>query len=326
MDLNNKEKIRNEGIVHFWNLPNKIYVILHSDFKNRLMKDFMIIARTKYNAKKITEIQRETISNIINKSNPTIRIKYLLKIIKIINKEEFNLHNVEIHIKWIGDFKSKGIINPKLPFNFNSRAGARFVAAICNEGWISDGMYYSNSKEESRQSVKSDAIEIFGESYESIGNFVKEKDQYLAFPSIMRDAINILTDFKGVKAENNPNIPPFILKNKELLYGWLEQTIGDEGHVKFYLDSYRREIIWRRACDTKFDKCNLIESELKILQNLGIKYDLKNIGRYTTSKGKNRFRMQIRISRKENLKRLTNSIRIPNNIKDEKLIEMLKSC
>jgi len=326
MDLNSKEKIRNGGIVHFWNLPDKIYVILESEFKSNLMKEFMKIIRTKYNAKKVTGIQRNTVSNIINNLNPTIRIDYILKIIKIINKEEFNLNNVEINIKWVGDFKSKGVINPKLPFNFNSRAGARFIAAICNEGWISDGMYYSNSKDESRQSVKNDAIEIFGESYRSIGNFIKENDQYLAFPSIMRDVVNILTDFKGVKAENNPNIPSFILKNKESLYGWLEQTIGDEGHVKFYLDSYRREIIWRRACDTKFDKCNLIESELKILQNLGIKYDLKNIGEYNTSRGKKRFRMQIRISRKENLKRLTNSIRIPNNIKDKKLIQMLKSC
>ena len=195
---NNVERIREKGIIHFWELPNKIYVILDSNFKNTLMKEFMKNTRTKYNAKKITGIQRDTISNIINQRNPTIRIDYILKIIKVINKEEFNLRNVESNIKWVGDFKSKGVINPKLPFNFNSRAGARFIAAICNEGWISDGMYYSNSKDESRQSVKSDAMEIFGESHESIGNFVKEKDQYLAFPSIMRDAINILTDFKGV--------------------------------------------------------------------------------------------------------------------------------
>ncbi|MBI2647273.1 hypothetical protein HYW99_02245 [Candidatus Woesearchaeota archaeon] len=286
----------------------------------------MKVLRTKYNANKVTGIQRETISNIINKTNPTIRIDYLLKIVEVVKKEGFDLENTEKHVTWIGDFRSQGIVNPKLPFNFNSREGARFLAAICNEGWISNGMYYSNSKSESRLSVKNDALKIFGGSEETIREYIKEKDKCLAFPSIMRDVINILTDFKGVKAENNPNIPSFILKNKELMYGWLEQTIGDEGHVKFYLDSYRREIIWRRACDTKFDRCNLIENELKILQKLGIKYDLKKIGNYTTSKGKERYRMQIRVSRKENLKRLANSIRIPNNIKDKKLIQMLKSC
>ena len=326
MNSNDIEEIRKIGIVHFWNLPDKVYVILNSEFKYNLMKHFMECVRTKYNAKKITGIQRATISNIINNINPTIRIEYLLKIIEIIKKEKFSLNCVEININWIGDFKSKGVINPKLPFNFNSRAGARFIAAICNEGWISDGMYYSNSKDESRQSVKNDAIEIFGESYRSIGNFIKEKDQYLAFPSIMRDVVIVLTDFKGVKAERNPNVPSFILKNKELMYGWLEQTIGDEGHVKFHPHLYRREIIWRRACDIRNNKCKIIEDELIILKNLSIEYDLKNIGNYVTSKGKKRFRLQIRISRKENLRRLTNLIKIPNDLKDKLFIEMLKSC
>ncbi|MEK6984599.1 MAG: hypothetical protein AABX33_08545 [Nanoarchaeota archaeon] len=320
------EKLTEQGVIHFWNLPNKIHVILDSKFKDRLMREFMKVTITKYNANKLTGIARITISDYINEKNIKIRIDFLLKIINVINKEEFNLSNIERNIKWIGDFRSQGVVNPKLSFNFNSREGARFLAAICNEGWISDGMYYSNSKEESRQSVKNDALTVFGGHNKTIGNFVKEKDQYLAFPSIMRDVVLLLTDFKGVKAEKNPNIPSFVLNNKELMYGWLEQTIGDEGHVKFYLDSHRREIIWRRACDTKFNKCKIIEDELHILNRLGIDYDLKNIGNYVTSKGKKRFRMQIRVSRKENLKRLANSMRIPNNVKDKKLIEMLKTC
>lgn len=323
--IKNNKKIRKEGIIHFWNLPNKIHVMLDSNFKNKLMKEFMKIARTKYNANKLTGISRPTISDYINKKNPKIRIDFLLKIIKLINKKEFNLDNVEKNIKWIGDFKSYGIINPKLPFNFNFREGARFLAAICNDGWISDGMYYSNSKNESRSYVKNDALKIFGGNNQTIRDWIKEKDQYLAFPSIMKDVVNVLTDFKGIKSEKNPNIPSFILKDKWLMYGWLEQTIGDEGHVKFYTDSYRREIIWRRSCDSEFDKCNLISDELKILKRLGIKFDLKNIGTYITNKNRKKFRSQIRISRKENLKRLVN-LKIPDNFKKELLIKMLKSC
>ena len=326
MNSNNIEEIRKIGIVHFWNLPDKIYVILNSEFKYNLMKHFMKNIRSKYNAKKITGIQRATISNIINNINATIRIGYLLKIIEIIDKKEFNLNCVERNIKWIGDFRGKGITNPKLPFNFNLREGARFVGGICNEGWISDGMYYSNSKDESRESVKNDALKIFGGNNQTIGNFIKEKDQYLAFPSIMRDTVIVLTDFKGVKAERNPKIPHFILRDKELMYGWIEQTIGDEGHVKFHPHLYRREIIWRRVCDIRNDKCKIIEDELIILKNLSIEYDLKNIGNYVTSKGKKRFRLQIRISRKENLRRLNNLIKIPNDLKDRLFIEMLKSC
>lgn len=47
------EKIRERGIIHFWNLPNKIHVILDSKFKDSLMKEFMKVTRTKYNARKI---------------------------------------------------------------------------------------------------------------------------------------------------------------------------------------------------------------------------------------------------------------------------------
>jgi len=322
----NNEKFAKEGIVHFWDLPRRNHIILDTTFKDKLMKIFMKITRTKYNANKITNISRPTISDYINKNNPKIRIDLLLKIINIINLKIFDLNDAEINIKWIGHFNSQGIIYPKLPFNFNSRDGTRFLAAICNEGWISDGMYYSNSKNESRKSVKNDALKVFGGNNLTIKEWIREKDQYLAFPSIMRDVVNILTEFKGIKSERNPNIPSFIFKSKELMYGWLEQTIGDEGHVKYHPNTYRREIIWRRACDTRFDNCNLISNELKILELLQIKYDLKKIEKYKISNGKQRFKYQIRISRKENLKRLDHSIRIPNKFKNDLLIKMLNSC
>ncbi len=325
MNLIKNNKIKSKGIIHFWNLSNKIHVVLDSNFKDKLMKEFMKITKTKYNANKLTGIKRITISNFINKEKCKIRIDFLLKIIEIINKKEFNLNNIEKNIRWVGDFRSHGIINPKLPFNFNSRKGARFLAAICNEGWISDGMYYSNSKNGSRKSVKNDALKVFGGNNQTIRDWIKEKDQYLSFPSIMRDIVNILTDFKGIKSERNPNIPFFILKDKDLMRGWVEQTIGDEGHVKYYPDSFRREVIWRRSCDSKFSKCNLISDELKILTKLGIKFDLKNIGSYYTKKNKKKFRSQIRISRKENLKRLAN-LKIPDSFKNRLLLKMLRSC
>lgn len=319
----NNEKIVKEGIVHFWDLPTNNHIILNSQFKDKIMKEFMRRVRTKYNANKITGITRITISDYINKTKPKIRIDFLIKIVNIIG---YNFYVIEKNIKWIGYFNSQGIINPKLPFNFCSRGGARFLAAICNEGWISDAMYYSNSKSESRESVKNDALKVFGGNNRAIKEWIKDKDQYLSFLSIMRDVVNILTEFKGIKSERNPSIPSFIFKDKELMYGWLEQTLGDEGHIKFYLDSYRREIIWRRSCNLEYKSCNLIYGEQKILKELQIEYDLKNIGKYMTKKGNQKVRYQIRLSKKENLKRLTNSVIIPNKIKNDLLIKMLNSC
>ncbi len=327
MNLNKyNEKIAKEGIVHFWDLSNYVHVILNSQFKDKLMREFMKITRSKYNANKITGIARITISDYINKKNPKIRIDFLLKITKTINKKRFNRGYIEKNIKWVGDFRSRGIVNPRLPFDFNSREGARFLAAICNEGWISDAMYYSNSKGWSRKSVINDTLRVFGGNNQTIKEWIKEKDQYLAFPSLMRDVVDILTNFKGKKSENNPPVPSFISRDKELIKGWIEQTIGDEGHVKYYPETYRREIIWRRSCDSKFSKCQLITNELEILKKLGIEYDLKNIGHYVTNKGKKRFRHQIRISRKDNLKKLGNIIKIPDKFKNDLLQQMLKGC
>lgn len=152
--IKNNKKIKLKGIVHFWDLPNNLCIVLDPQFKDKLMKEFMKIAITKYNASKITGISRPTISDYINKKNHKMRMALLLRIANIINNGKFNFSNIEKKILWIGDVNSQGIINPKLPFNFNSREGSRFLAAICNEGWISDGAYYSNSNQELRASVK----------------------------------------------------------------------------------------------------------------------------------------------------------------------------
>ncbi|MBL7054432.1 hypothetical protein ISS05_01590 [Candidatus Woesearchaeota archaeon] len=316
------EKIAKEGIVHFWNLPNNIHVILHSKFKDKLMREFMRITRSKYNANKITGISRTTLSRYINMRNPKIRIDFLLKFSKAINNCQFNINEIEKPIKWIGNYKSKGIITPRLPFDFNSRKGARFLAAICNEGWISDGAYYSNSNEELRDSVKEDAISVFGGNDATIKDWVKEKDQYLSFPSVIRDVLVLITLFKGIKSENNPPVPSFILKDKELILGWIEQTIADEGHVKHYPETYRREIVWRRSFNKNLDKYKLNIDERKMLDKIGIKYDLKDIGTYKTKKGIEKVRLQMRLAKRKNLLKLRKHMIIPEKKKDKTFTEI----
>jgi hypothetical protein len=321
-----KNNVKREGIVHFWNLPNnKIHVVLNSKFKEKLTKELMKLAVTKANASRLTGIAKTTIRRYINKEHTKIRIDLLLKIINVINKEKFDLNNVEKNIRLIGDFRSPGIINPNLPFNFNSREGARFLAAICNEGWISDNAYYSNSKKDLRDSVKRDTLSVFGGNDETIKDWVKEKDRYLAFPSIIRDVLNLITEFKGIKSENNPPIPGFLFKSKELMLGWIEQTIADEGHVKYYPQKYRREIIWRRSFNKNLSNCKLNKGETTMLNKIGIKYDLKNIGTYRTKKGIEKIKLQLRIARRKNLLKLRKFIEIPHKKKDIIFTKMMLS-
>lgn len=132
------------------------------------------------------------------------------------------------------------------------------------------------------------------------------------------------------------------------MFGWVEQTIADEGEVKYHKKKYRRSIIWRRSVDisdvlsgkiketsirqlpkaiqkiVEKKKCNLIEDELKMLNILGIDYDLYNLGIYSTKKGKVRTKWQITITKRENLLNLRKIIKIPHKEKDKKFSLMLK--
>ncbi len=314
-----------EGILNFWNLPENLHVVLRPRFRYMLLKEFMDNVKTKYNANKITKICRITMSNYINKDNPKIRIDFLLRICGIVNQNsELDLEGAQRNIMWIGHFNSKGIINPKLPFNFNSRKGARFLAAICNEGWISDGTYYSNSSQELRDSVKKDALSVFGGDKNTIKEWIRENDRYLAFPSVMRDALMLITKFKGVKSENNPPVPEFILKDKNLICGWIEQTIADEGHVKYHKKLYRREINWKRSFSESLDSYIISEAERQMLTKIGIRHNMYNTERYKTKKGKKKIRIRINITERRNLIRLRRIIFIPIKRKEELLTNMTK--
>ncbi|MBW2991257.1 hypothetical protein KY348_06155, partial [Candidatus Woesearchaeota archaeon] len=134
----------------------------------------------------------------------------------------------------------------------------------------------------------------------------------------------LITGFKGVKSVNNPPIPSFILENRELIFGWIEQTIADEGHVKYYPKKYRREIIWRRSFNKNLNECKLNRDERAMLDKIGITYDVKNIGTYVTKKGVEKIRLHVRLSKRKNLLKLRELILIPCTRKNETLTKMMR--
>ncbi len=326
MNLNESiEKAKEKGIVHFWDLPKTNHVILQPAFKADIMKTFVDMTSSVHKASKLSGISRTTIKRYMTMNKPKLRIDFLLKISDIVRNEDFAINQLEQNIIWIGDVNSKGVASPKLPFNFNSREGARFLAAICNDGWISEGVYYSNSEPDLRKSVENDALKVFGGSAEAITEATKANDTFLRFPSIVRDTLMVLTGFKGVKSENNPPIPKFILKNKELVCGWIEQTMADEGCVKFYPSTYRREIMWKRAFKKNLNDYKLHEDEKAMLNKIGIEYNTyDNVGNYKTINGVNKITILVRIAKKENLLKLRSLIKIPSGRKDKKFSEALK--
>src|SRR3989338_2077772 len=208
-------------------------------------------------------------------------------------------------------------------------------------------LMYDNFDKTLRGSIIKDYLTCFGGNIKEIPFRDYKDKKFLEFTSIMRDIVFIIMKKKGSKADNNIELPDFIFNGTENMLGWIEQTIEDEGEVKYEPEKYRRSIIWRRSFDVTNlfkssiseeiplgklpnkikseifnQKFNLFESELKILNILGIKYKTYNLGVYPTEKGKIRTRWQINITKRNNLIKLRNLIKIPSQDKDEKFTQM----
>ncbi len=326
-------------IIHFWQLPeNRTYITVKNNFKMELIK----ILETKKDPWKI----RNKIKN------GKISIK---KIKLIAKKENILLEKMEKKIAWIGGKNSKGLFKPNFPINFSSREGARFIAAIVNDGTLtkekdkSKGkigygrLMYDNFDKSLRRSAIKDYPAASGGKNAEIASRDRQKKKCLEFSSVIRDIIELVIKEKGPKCESNIRIPEFIFRNKETMVGWIEQTIADEGEVKYYPRKYRRSIIWRRSLDITSalknipnkeialgklsknereivlkQKCNLTVGEEKILDLLRIIYKVYNLGIYPTVKNKIRTRWQISITKRENLLKLRNLIKIPSEVKNAK--------
>jgi hypothetical protein len=343
-----------KNVVHFWELGRGNCIILKKDFKDRMVNLLLKICKTKYQVAKRTGVSRKTFLKLLKEEYPKIMCKVIIQLTKfLVNNgyNEFELENVEKNIIWIGAQSGKGILNPKLPFNFATRVGARFLSAICNDGTITTDskthmgygtLIYTNTNKDLRSAVIKDAISVFGGD----NNIARTKGIYVFFTSVCRDALEMLTNFKGKKSENNPNIPKFILEKKELMCGWIEQVIADEGDVRYYPEQYERAIVWRRSVDitfilkkfrsntiskelirkaSKIAKCRLIEDERKILKKLSIGCICRPIFIYFTKDGKAKLRWEIRISGNENLKKLRNLIKIPHEEKNKRFTMMLNT-
>jgi len=341
-------------MIHFWELPKKrISVLLKPEYKTDFMKSFLRQTKSIKNAGRSIGYSVNTIKRLRN-VDKKIKIDIVIKISEFLKKERFSLEEIEKNIIWVGNPLGKAISNPKLPFDFVSKQGARFVSAIFNDGCIARDLgkgygvlMYDNFNKGLRDSVKKDAVSVMGGDLKIIREVDTTKKKYLVFPSVYRD-IMLKIIKPGPKPETNSNIPKFVFENKNTMLGWIEQTIADEGEVKYYKKRYRRAIVWRRSVDitdifpenlgevsirklpirlqkiAESKKCKLIEDEIKILKMIGISYDIYNIGVYSTKKGKIRTRWQINITKRENLMRLRKMIKIPHIEKDEKFSLVMK--
>ena len=162
------------------------------------------------------------------KDKIAIPLSALYKICQTLNLKTSHL---EKKVVWVGGHRGVGINNPRLPFNFNTPKGARFIMAILGDGSLGKGKsggrpaYYNNDSK-MRQIVIEAAREVLGDVD------IYEHSKMIRLPRIVGQILNLLGIRSGTKAMLNPHIPKFILNSdKEVRATALRQILCDEGNV-----------------------------------------------------------------------------------------------
>ncbi|MAG20206.1 hypothetical protein CL618_02120 [archaeon] len=225
------------GIVHLWDLPEDIILIgLKKEFKISMLKAI------KKSSKKIiyflNEINEELHTYYNFKHNQKVKLSFLWKVSnKLLKKgfKEFNKKNIEKNIEFIGTKRGQTyIFSPKLPFNFNTEAGAYFISAIIFDGGIDKQFkpHYGNIVLSMRKRIVESAKEIFGELKNREINLTRN-DYFIRFPKSIGIVLTHCFKIKeGNKVYSNNSLPQFIFKyNNKLKSTFLKQAFDDDGSV-----------------------------------------------------------------------------------------------
>ncbi|MEM5790755.1 MAG: hypothetical protein QXP77_01765 [Candidatus Aenigmatarchaeota archaeon] len=286
----------NNGIVHLWDLPkSKIYVDLEPNFKLLLLNKCKSVAGTWANlgrelGLKINEKRQcKTLEGI--KEGKKIRLDVLFSLRDYLSKNqiEIELEEIEKNVKLIASkcnrTKTKFanyILNPKLPFNFNTKDGAVLLAALLHDGGINNNWipHYSNTKPELRIKVYKAFVNVFGEIVGKKSN--PRINQQIYFPKVVGIILVECLGMKyGRKTRNDPTIPQFIFSSsKKIKASFLRQAFDDEGwihntHIGLKLavevKNFSEEIIPTLKTSHPIDYApKLLIDDMKLLNCMGI--------------------------------------------------------
>ncbi|MFQ6130159.1 MAG: LAGLIDADG family homing endonuclease [Candidatus Hadarchaeaceae archaeon] len=154
-----------------------------------------------------------------------IPVNFLLKSSQLCNLKP---EEIEKHVIWMTT-GVKGINKPKLPFNFCTPAGGRFVSAILHDGSLTKELArYCNTSPIMREIVLKASQEIFGDVYVAV------YQDRLIYPAIVREILISLGMKTGQKVLVDPSVPRFLTEaSEEVIREFLRQAFDDEGSVYF---------------------------------------------------------------------------------------------
>lgn len=236
-----------QGLIHLWELPQSIYIDLRPSFKQFLLSRCKEIAKTwvylgKECGLKISKNGKcKPLESII--SGKKFRLEVLHSLVNYLSKNdvEISLEEIEKNVKllasktrgWNSSELSNCIINPTLPFYFNTTSGPIVLSALLHDGGINSNLspHYSNKNVELRRKVYKAFLNVFGEI--TGDNCNPESNQQIYFPKVIGMILTHCLGMKsGRKTYNNPGVPNFIFNSKkEIISAFLQQTFDDEGWI-----------------------------------------------------------------------------------------------
>ena len=130
------------GIVHLWDLPDDlVYVDIEDEYRKKLLNILRDLTQRKsWNGiSKLINVKPDNIIAFVSRGGK-LRLGLLKKMLTFLTGKgfhKFSLNNLETKITRLAAKKnSKEIVNPKLPFNFKTTNGGRFISAILHDGGI----------------------------------------------------------------------------------------------------------------------------------------------------------------------------------------------
>lgn len=328
--------------LNFWDFKSNFCISIRDAYMRRLLKQALSTEVAHYKIFKAIGVNQPLMDTIIKNPSKRIAINTLMKILNFLEKNNFTLSKNEIqkNIIWIGPGFGKGLTNPKLPFNLISANYANILAAIYGDGTITNinqtsetkyglgTMLYTNEDKKLRMRVINSCLNVFGGDKTAYVTRVREHDTSVYFPVIIRDAVLISGGFQGQKSVGNPHIPNLVLKSKDkrVWIAWLQQTLNDEGSIR-YRENCNHEIFITRVTDvtkyfqklnagtkTPFGRLNsnekeailnhpvnLLIDEVILFKKLGIDCKLRPQEIYVTKKGEVKAKWRLYITRINNI-------------------------
>ena len=302
LDSRNYVKLNNESIRYLNNMIRKTGLLLDKNTKDSIYR--------MTNGKKIS-------------------LQFLKKIKRLLDLPPEYLYN---NINLITSIKNTdvGIRDPRLPFDFGSAEGIRFIAAMMGDGELNSQKQarYNNQSKKLVDIIIKSTKKVFGNVDLKV-YYRKDKTYQLHLPKIVGLIIRRLGIKPGGKALADNSIPSFIFKtNNKFKAVFIRQFFDDEGNVRVKDRRLQiKQTISNKTDSKRFMKsnpekyCPRVLSDLKeLLADLDISSRI-SLG----AKRDNKSDWELSIYGKDNLERFQKYVGFDLGYKNKLLAKCIKS-